>query len=111
MASKPSLKSAAQIAALVVLAGVVIFVLGYHCPFRALTGIDCPGCGMSRALVSLLHGDLAGSLAWHPMLIPTLITVGFLAVFRKKPKARDRILWIWVAAMALCWIVRLIANI
>lgn len=33
------------------------------CPFRALTGLPCPGCGMTHAFVCLGHGNLA--LAWH----------------------------------------------
>jgi hypothetical protein len=32
------------------------------CPFRALTGLDCPGCGSLRALHSMAHGDVAGAL-------------------------------------------------
>lgn len=33
------------------------------CPFKLLTGFDCPACGNQRALYALLHGDLRG--AWH----------------------------------------------
>lgn len=32
------------------------------CPFRALTGAYCPGCGTLRAVHHLLHGDLPGAL-------------------------------------------------
>ncbi|MDE6853715.1 MAG: DUF2752 domain-containing protein [Muribaculaceae bacterium] len=35
----------------------------FKCPFRLLTGYDCPGCGIQRALHALLHGDV--SKAWH----------------------------------------------
>lgn len=27
------------------------------CPFHALTGLFCPGCGVTRALHALIHGD------------------------------------------------------
>jgi hypothetical protein len=29
------------------------------CPFRALTTLDCPGCGGTRALYALTQGDVA----------------------------------------------------
>jgi hypothetical protein len=29
--------------------------------------IPCPGCGMTRATMALLHGDLAGAFALHPL--------------------------------------------
>ena len=32
--------------------------LGFRCPFRAVLGIDCPGCGGTRALLALLRGDV-----------------------------------------------------
>ena len=29
------------------------------CPFRAATGLDCPGCGATRAVYALTRGDVA----------------------------------------------------
>ncbi len=29
------------------------------CPFRLLTGLNCPGCGIQRALHAMLHGHWA----------------------------------------------------
>lgn len=37
------------------------------CPVRRATGRPCPGCGGSRSLVRLLHGDLRGAAAAHPL--------------------------------------------
>jgi hypothetical protein len=34
-----------------------------RCPFRALTGLLCPGCGGTRMAYDLMHGHLA--TAWH----------------------------------------------
>ncbi|HXS35195.1 MAG TPA: DUF2752 domain-containing protein, partial [Flavipsychrobacter sp.] len=32
------------------------------CPFKMLTTIPCPGCGMSRATLYLFKGDISDSL-------------------------------------------------
>ena len=32
------------------------------CPTNALLHVNCPGCGASRAIYCLLHGDVAGAL-------------------------------------------------
>ncbi len=39
-----------------------------QCVFHALTGWQCPGCGTTRALHHLLHGDVAGAFRLNPML-------------------------------------------
>lgn len=43
------------------------------CPTKALLGIDCPGCGMSRAVYSLLHGDLGAALAFNALGVVALV--------------------------------------
>jgi hypothetical protein len=37
------------------------------CPFKLLTGLPCPGCGMTRALIYCAHGDWHTALAFHPL--------------------------------------------
>ena len=37
------------------------------CPFYNLTGLPCPGCGLTRSFVSLGHGQWLESLHWHPL--------------------------------------------
>ncbi|HEU4876181.1 MAG TPA: DUF2752 domain-containing protein [Pyrinomonadaceae bacterium] len=45
------------------------------CPFRLLTGFTCPGCGTTRALHEILHGDFAAAFVLNPVL---LLAIPFL---------------------------------
>ncbi|RZK42254.1 MAG: DUF2752 domain-containing protein [Pedobacter sp.] len=42
------------------------------CPIKKISGIDCPGCGFQRSVISLFEGDLAGSFKLFPPTIPLL---------------------------------------
>lgn len=50
------------------------------CPFRALTGWDCPGCGSVRALHAVANGDVAAGLDHNLMTVlalPVLLGIWF----------------------------------
>jgi len=47
------------------------------CPFRALTGYPCPGCGMTRAFSALAHGEPLRAVLYNP-LSPVLFVAGLL---------------------------------
>ena len=65
------------VAGLVVIAAVDPNEPGHYpvCPFLAVSGLYCPGCGTLRALHALTHGDLAAGFARNPM---TMLAVPFL---------------------------------
>src|SRR5262245_53073593 len=45
------------------------------CPIHRLTGRWCPGCGMTRALHDLLHGDVRAALGAN-LFLPVVLTLG-----------------------------------
>ena len=50
------------------------------CLFHEWTGLYCPGCGGTRALYALLHGELKTSLHDNLLLIPVGLTAAALIV-------------------------------
>ena len=53
---------------------------GLPCPLYELTGLSCPGCGLTRAAVALSRGELRTALSYNAMLVPYGGYVGWLAV-------------------------------
>jgi hypothetical protein len=51
------------------------------CPFKALTGWDCPGCGMLRGTNALLTGDPVRALD-HNILLPVVLALGVFGYVR-----------------------------
>ena|SRR5215813_5250707 len=52
--------------------------VGYpSCPFRMLTGLQCPGCGSSRALHQLMHGHPVSAFELNPLLVVLLPLIAF----------------------------------
>lgn len=47
------------------------------CPFRTLTGLDCPLCGGTRATRALLTGDVSASVDYN-LLVPVMALVALV---------------------------------
>jgi len=48
------------------------------CSFKEAVGIDCPGCGLQRAIIELLKGHLWESFLLYPALMPVMAMIVFL---------------------------------
>jgi hypothetical protein len=76
------------------------------CPFKYLTGIDCPGCGFQRSVLALVQGDLHESFQLYPPAIPLLlffaygIADGFFKLDTKKEVVK-KTLFIVVGSMVM----------
>ena len=60
------------------------------CPFLAITGWYCPGCGALRAVHALAHGDLTTALARNPFVVVALGYVVIAWVLWLERTARGR---------------------
>jgi len=52
------------------------------CPFRRVTDLPCPGCGLTHAFLSLGNGDLSGAFRYNA-LGPFLFALGLLWLARE----------------------------
>jgi hypothetical protein len=86
------------------------------CPFRALTGYLCPGCGTLRALHQLLHGHVAAAFRLNPLMMLLLPYVGYegasaaleTACGRALPRVflRPAYIWTLLVVILLYWLLR-----
>lgn len=90
---------------------VVFKVFDIPCVFQFLTKIPCPGCGMTRAYLSLLQLDIAGAFRLHFMFwsVPILVLYYLYdyEVFRKKWLDNTVLILIGVGFLAN-WIMQIV---
>ena len=72
---------------------------GFGCPIKAVTGVSCAGCGMTRAWLAALSGDLSAAFAYHPLFwVVPLAALVFL--FRRRLPRRLFTALLLAAALA-----------
>lgn len=86
------------------------------CPFRLLTGWDCPACGSQRALHALAHGEFARALYFNLFLLISLpyfllvAVTSFLAGERVEALRRivqhPRVVLFFVGLTLVWWVLR-----
>lgn len=65
----PPARRAAHLAGLAIVLGTALALKLPVCPFAAITHHPCPGCGLTRATVALLRGDVHAALHFHPLVV------------------------------------------
>lgn len=86
------------------------------CPFLALTGFQCPGCGSLRTVHALAHGHLreaAGLNVLSVAMVPVLLFFWFrwtaARALDRPARARagdPRLIWAFLAVVLGFWLVR-----
>jgi hypothetical protein len=91
------------------------------CTFRRFTGVDCPGCGLTRCFISMAHGDLAAAWRFNPAGILLFAAAVFQVPFRLfqirrmrnglaewRSRALDACLWLILFSLAAQWVGRMV---
>lgn len=81
--------------------------LGPPCPLRALTGLDCPLCGATRATGALIRGDLVTAIdhnVLYVLALPILGLVVLLWLVRGRIPA-------WAKSSAAHWSLAAVAGV
>ena len=84
-----------------IISAAVFLILAamYHflgCPIRLLTGVCCPGCGMTRAALCCCRLDFQGAFYCHPLIFTIPLFALAFYIFRKNKKAE------YIVLTALC---------
>lgn len=61
----------------IAVSGIILLVF-YHCPFLYFFGIPCPGCGMTRALISAARLDFKAAFYYHPLFFVVIIAAVYM---------------------------------
>ena len=94
---------------------VLVTGLGVPCPIHAVTGLLCPGCGISRMFVSLFRLDFKSAFSYNAAvlcLLPLMIAVAARYVFvyikygKRKDRFADSAVYFMIAALLVFGIVR-----
>lgn len=86
------------------------------CPFRAATGLACPGCGSTRMLHHLCTGDVGRAFLLNPLafvMLPLVVWWLFAGVTARlggprwrTPRFSARAVWILAGVTLVFWVVR-----
>ena len=84
---------------------IAILHLYIDCPIKKITGLYCPGCGITRMFLSLLKLDFYQAFRYNPLLFITLpvflFFIGNAILTKKTPlynKVPDKI---WIVVIVL----------
>lgn len=84
------------------------------CLFKNTVGIPCPGCGMTRALLSVLKGDLITAFYYHPLWVVVILYPVVYVIFKIiKPQEefemwKNKWLKLIIKLFIFIWIIRMI---
>jgi len=81
------------------------------CPFHAITGLHCTGCGGTRAVAHLLSFDFVAALHHNPLLVVAAPFLAYYFVIGPRPGAGPWPRWQVVLLIATVVIFTVLRNL
>lgn len=98
-----------KLSIMIVVIYTILNLFGAGCPIKFLTGVSCPGCGMTRAVLAAMRLEFHEAFYYHPLfaLVPPVFAL-YLFDYKIKP-LYIKYIWAFIIAMFLVvYFVRLI---
>ncbi|MFM7234339.1 MAG: DUF2752 domain-containing protein [Flavobacteriales bacterium] len=85
------------------------------CPFKFITGCDCPACGTQRSIVALLKGDVASSWQLNPVGIGICVIgmsylLGRWHIFKHGQLSARYLSWLLLLIVMLKWGMKIVEG-
>ena len=99
------------------LIGLILFLIDkpIPCIFNKITGLYCPGCGITRMFISILKLDYKGAFRYNPfvfvLLILYLIFLLINSILKRKIKITNIIFYIIIVLAIVFGILRNIPQL
>ena len=89
---------------------VIAIAAGIPCLIKAITGVSCPGCGMTRSVLALLRLDFSGAWHYHPLIYYLIIAVPAMIVLylRDRDKLSKGLLIFSAGLMVAAYLYRML---
>lgn len=105
----------------IIVSFILYLIIGEHfslyidCPIKKLTGLYCPGCGITRMFFSILQLDFYQAFRYNPLVfisLPFFIFFYLQSLFTKKEPLYNKVpTKVWVALIIIFIIYGILRNI
>jgi hypothetical protein len=89
-----------------------------QCLLHAVTGLHCPGCGATRCVHALLHGNLAQAVAYNglflialPLLVAFYVRQGVAVLRGRPPRVRRLPGWVLYTLVTVVVLFGILRNL
>jgi hypothetical protein len=69
---------------------IPVFGKYYACPIKKMTGYSCLGCGLTRAMIAIMHGNFSQAIHFNLLAFPLVLFLGYRLIQRISQTATNK---------------------